>query len=169
MRLISLFLIFFGPIFLCVGNLNAQSIHISQTDGNGQTFQLSDIKKIIFVNRIMYIHLKDGSVIDWNLYSVGSFQYEIQQLLIAKDSFNALVYPNPSPDNFNVIYNLPDESPIIISLFDMTGKLIFSENFGTEEKGVHQKSFNISEFTQGQYILRISGDRGQIEKKIIRN
>lgn len=78
-----------------------------------------------------------------------------------------VVYPNPSPNIFNInISNIPYEY-IKYKVVDITGKTVIS----TQEAEVTENTFklNMVDFTSGLYFLNIETNLGHIVKKIILN
>jgi hypothetical protein len=80
------------------------------------------------------------------------------------------VYPNPVTDHFNVSYSLAEPQQVIISLFDLTGKVaavLQNENLGT---GPYQKNFSLPDgMAPGLYLLRVDAGNSSFCKKIIKN
>ena len=48
------------------------------------------------------------------------------------------IYPNPTSDNATILYELKNTSEVAIRLTDITGKVVLSENMGTQTKGMQQ-------------------------------
>ena len=63
------------------------------------------------------------------------------------------IYPNPSHENITVSSNLQINSPTIINIFNLSGKLIISNN--VEMKNGFSENINISSLMTGFYLLEI--------------
>ena len=85
--------------------------------------------------------------------NVGSYPLSNHNLIKNKLSF----YPNPTAD-FIYFDNYEDLSELKISVFDLSGKLIYQQT--------SLNYINISKFPVGHYILRIE-DKNQIKSEII--
>ena len=68
------------------------------------------------------------------------------------------VYPNPVSTNANVEYNLKRTSDVKINIYDLTGKLISSEQLNNQVPGKHNYNFNVSSYNKGTYILSITSN-----------
>lgn len=77
------------------------------------------------------------------------------------------IYPIPALDNLNIDINLwPTDENVQISLFDLLGKLIFSENAYVYSSSL-RTMINLDNYNTGQYILRITGTSHMMQKNII--
>lgn len=74
---------------------------------------------------------------------------------------NFNVYPNPVTDLLNI--QLETNSPTIVSISDVTGKLVYQNNFKTELIQI-----NTSELAKGQYFVTINNEQLTATKIIIK-
>ena len=151
----------------------AQIVFFNYTNGTSASYNLADVRKITFVADEMNLQLFDGSVYSWNLSSIGNYQYNenisgIDELLNKVNTWQVAVFPNPATNLLNVRYNLPTNDKILISLFDLQGKLLLEMNKGNRAKGEHEESLDISTLPVGQYICRIVGQTNTISKNIVK-
>ncbi len=79
------------------------------------------------------------------------------------------VYPNPTNGQTNVNYTLANESAVSIKVVDVTGKVVYTSNQGSQVAGNHKVSFDASSFTNGVYYVTINTDGTQVTKKLIKN
>jgi hypothetical protein len=166
------FLLFFllGAISI---SSKAQSVYFNYTDGTDAAYNLTDVRKITFVSDEMNLQLLDGSVYSWNVSSIGHYQYDensigIDELLNKVNAWQVAVFPNPATNLLNVRYNLPTEDKMLISVFDLQGKLLLEINAGNRAKGEHEETLDLSTLPAGQYVCRISGQTNTISKNIIK-
>ncbi len=77
------------------------------------------------------------------------------------------VYPNPTTAVVNIQLDKISETPLQVSLIDITGKTLLNNTFPA--RATSQK-INVSRFSQGAYLLRITDAKGTIqgEYKIIK-
>ena len=151
----------------------AQSMYFNYTDGTNAAYNLADVRKITFVSDEMNLQLLDGSVYSWNVSSIGHYQYDensigIDELLNKANAWQVSVFPNPANNVLNVRYNLPTEDKMLISVFDLQGKLLIETNVGERTIGEHEETLDLSKLPAGQYICRISGQTNTISKNIIK-
>ncbi|TND08366.1 MAG: PDK repeat-containing protein [Bacteroidetes bacterium] len=79
------------------------------------------------------------------------------------------VYPNPSSDMITVKYDLPSASDVVFSIYDVTGKLVRSENFGQQASGLQTQQVSISELAAGVYQARVQTTAGTVNSRIVKN
>jgi len=164
---------FLHVLFFCVISISskAQSIYFNYSDGSNASYNLVDIRKITFVADEMNMLLFDGSVYSWNVSSIGHYQYDentigIDEFLNSANSWQVSVFPNPATNLLNVRYNLPTEDNILISVFDLQGKLLLEIIAGNRAKGEHEETLDLSTLPAGHYVCRISGQTNTISKNI---
>ncbi|WP_185290214.1 T9SS-dependent M36 family metallopeptidase [Chryseobacterium lactis] len=76
-----------------------------------------------------------------------------------------IVFPNPTYDEFFVGNIDKSSKEVKIRMFDMSGKLIFSDS----RESTSQKAISTKSFQKGVYMVHISqGDHAQVEKLIVR-
>ena len=172
LRFAKLSLLFFALVAIST-SVKSQSVYFNYTDGTNAEYNLADVRKITFVADEMNLQLLDGSVYSWNVSSIGNYQFDenplgVDELLNKVNTWQVAVFPNPATNLLNVKYTLPTDDKILISLFDLQGKLIFEVNKGNRKKGEHEESLDISILPAGQYVCRISGQTNTISKNIIK-
>jgi len=152
--------------------LVSQSIYFNYSDGTSNNYNLTDVRKIIFNNDVMQLHLNDGSTFNWNVSTINHYEYSqntgIEQILDFVNFHDVKVYPNPLNKLLNVSYNLPISDKVLLEICDYTGKLLIRKDLGTVNKGNHIHQLNTTKLSSGIYILTIKGKRSSISKKIIK-
>lgn len=78
-------------------------------------------------------------------------------------------FPNPMEDLTHIVYSLPENTSLEISLFDMNGKLVFVLYRGQNRKGKHEFDWSSGNLKNGVYYLRIQTPNGIVSKKILIN
>ena len=75
-------------------------------------------------------------------------------------------YPNPTDGVFNVEFNVANSHDIVVSILDVTGKTMQSqelENF----TGAYKNQFDLSDKANGFYLIQINVDGQPLNQKII--
>ena len=104
---------------------------------------------------------------DWgaNAEGVGidNFTIDASAILAVDDSYlnEFKVYPNPSSDIFNI--QRQNSSEMKISVYDVTGKLIFKDENILKE----YYSLNLSNVSKGLYFLKITEGNKHITKRLM--
>ena len=78
------------------------------------------------------------------------------------------IFPNPFTDQTNVVFELPNEQIINVSLYDNTGKLITVIDSGQKIKGTYNYTINGSNLTAGIYFVVLQTTTGKLSSKIIK-
>lgn len=94
------------------------------------------------------LHLTDVVAID---------DYELDQKFLK-------IFNNPNTENCYFELSIPNNSPLLVNLFDLSGKLITSYKQQIE-KGIHQ--FNLVGVPRGFYILEVKTKQFTQAKKLI--
>jgi len=85
---------------------------------------------------------------------------------------NLEVYPNPSNGIFDMTFSVQSTSTlndkIVIQVFDMTGKIVFNQVQGIVS-GLNQISFDLSNETNGVYIIKSQIGTKLETMKIVKN
>ena len=79
---------------------------------------------------------------------------------------NLTIYPNPSNDIFNIVFNTNTTQDIDLKVHNVLGEVIFSEllkNFN----GKYNKSVDLSQYPNAIYILQLNTQDGMINKKLL--
>lgn len=76
-------------------------------------------------------------------------------------------YPNPFTEVTNFTFNLDQSSEIGVQLFDITGKMVYTENMGKKPAGKNNVSINAGNLPAGMYMYRITADgKASVSKKV---
>jgi alpha-galactosidase len=79
------------------------------------------------------------------------------------------IYPNPTTNRLTIEFDLDAEAPILLSIYDVSGKLISTENFEGVE-GANALYKDVFDLTNGFYIITISSeDKFLYNAKFIKN
>jgi hypothetical protein len=70
------------------------------------------------------------------------------------------LYPNPS----NGFVKIRTESPVDVTVIDLTGKVVF-----TMKQVANESQMNLSSLEKGMYLVKLSSDSGEFTQKIILN
>jgi hypothetical protein len=113
-------------------------------------------------------------VFAWNVSSIGYYQYDesslnVQDWLNNANTWEVMIFPNPTCTDLNVCYNLAKEDDITITLYDMHGKLILKKNIGKQLVGEQQQTLDVSHLPNGTYMCRIEGLHQSVTKTVIKN
>jgi len=101
--------------------------------------------------------------IDPNLFSSSSIENE----QINAESFSLQsIYPNPVIDIAKMSMYLPEPSNLIIEVFDITGRLVLSEDVYVQSSGEYGMELDVSGVTSGVYTVRATFDNNNSSTEI---
>lgn len=151
----------------------SQQIHFDYTNGTKSSYKVEDIRKITFTGDVMNLHLLDGSDYSWNVSTIGHYKYNeattnTQEIINLANSWELSLYPNPTSSVLNLSFNLPQSEVIVVSVYDLNGKLLQETNFGQKQPGKNEVSVDLVGLSTGTYVLKIQGNQNAITKKIIK-
>ena len=78
------------------------------------------------------------------------------------------IYPNPSQGKFTLNYESYQNGYFFLEVSNLLGEIIKTESWQLS-KGKNQLELNLEEIKKGLYFIRITGQGGQIEKKVMLN
>lgn len=79
------------------------------------------------------------------------------------------LYPNPASDWMNIDMEVENDGEYLITMHDLSGKLIKTQNLGYLYKGRISTSLEVFELPTGNYILTISNGKKGLGKRFIKN
>ena len=70
-------------------------------------------------------------------------------------------FPNPANESTRINYNLNNPSEVALEVCDLTGKVVYSQDFGTQGAGMNNINLDVSAFAPGAYTytLTVNGER----------
>ncbi|MDD5569626.1 MAG: T9SS type A sorting domain-containing protein [Bacteroidales bacterium] len=76
------------------------------------------------------------------------------------------VFPNPTEENINIIFNIEKPMGISVKLVNLSGQVVYSEKL-EYYKGTYSKAISLLDKTGGVYYLQIITDNTTLTRKII--
>jgi len=76
--------------------------------------------------------------------------------------------PNPADNELNLIYSDAQNESIYLSITDMLGQPIMTNNFKSEP-GLNKITLDLSEYSSGIYVVKLYNDNKTFVKKIVKN
>ncbi|MEZ4985493.1 MAG: T9SS type A sorting domain-containing protein [Saprospiraceae bacterium] len=76
------------------------------------------------------------------------------------------VAPNPANSNTTVFFNLPAASDVKLYVFDMQGRIVYSNAIGKFAEGNNTYNLNTANLKSGQYIVGLVSDAGSVSQKL---
>jgi len=83
------------------------------------------------------------------------------------NNFGVNVYPNPANAQTNVSFKLNNESNVMISVSDLSGKTVYSNNLGSVKAGAHNSTLNTDSFSNGVYMVNVIANGVTSTQKLV--
>jgi hypothetical protein len=91
---------------------------------------------------------------------------EIQEQL--PDALQVKVYPNPVKGIANIEYTITETSDVQITVYSLTGKLVYEKNIPNQFKGTYTHKINSEHLSKGVYVISLmSNDERKVSKFIV--
>jgi hypothetical protein len=126
-------------------------IILRDIDNNGQIDLVESQPRIHQVNSV----IRNSLHWEWNGSSFSNIQLSVDDEMLE----NSLkIYPNPTD---NILFIKGNKNSINISIYNMLGKEVLSK--------MNTNNIDVNVLPKGVYIIKISDDVGQINRKFIKN
>ncbi len=79
------------------------------------------------------------------------------------------LYPNPASDWMNIDMEVENDDEYIVTMHDLSGRLIKTQNLGYLYKGRVSTSLEVFDLPSGNYILSISNGKKGLSKRFVKN
>ncbi len=82
----------------------------------------------------------------------------VQNVASPEPSGNLKVYPNPMSTKGTVEYTLAGEDNLTLTIYDIQGREVQNISLGKQASGQHILPINTENFSNGTYLLNVSGN-----------
>lgn len=159
-------------VFGLSGLTFAQDLIVTLTNGNTETFSVSNIQSIKFGAEEMMLYEMNGTLNSWSIEDINKYAFDgvanvDESVNISTDELS--IYPNPSSGNVTINYTSNVAGDISISIFDMNGRLV-KEVYRGEHSDETEKIWNAKENSSvqsGKYLCKIATQSKVITKSIV--
>lgn len=100
-----------------------------------------------------------GPVLPCNNTNIGMGEHNPNATQLA-------MWPNPNAGEFTLYYQTTENESIVISLIDVTGRIIYQQS-NTASKGANSFALDLSSVAKGVYTLQVKGKEVRNEKLIL--
>lgn len=81
--------------------------------------------------------------------------------------FSVNVYPNPAVNEAKVAFELQNASDVVVTVTDLTGKVVYTNNLGNTAAGKHSIDMNTAAFAGGIYTVNFAADNTVVTQKLV--
>jgi hypothetical protein len=99
-----------------------------------------------------------------NFTSVEENSVEIEQSIVVK------VFSDYKTGEFRIRFDITEQSPVTIQLFDMNGRVVYQKDFGVLSSGAHYHTIDTESLgiPTGVYNFLIQNVNSSVSKKVFR-
>ena len=125
-----------------------------------------DASKISFVAMVNYAGpgVENYQILNAEEMHIGDFSTGIEKQISSIQSLE--LSPNPTADYSYLRFNLKENANVLVSVYDITGKLIQENKMGTLSKGKQQAIIDATTLENGFYLVNLKVGEEHITKKI---
>jgi len=160
--------VLFSIVIFANQKLAAQpQLIVTLNNSNIETFELSDIRSIKFVQQSMTLFKNDGSVSSWSISDIDNYRFDgVSGINKQEQPIGKLeVFPNPMSRQAVISFSSPINQRISIEVYDLLGKKqcdVYSGNHFGEQSYTWQV-----DIAKGIYVCRVSTENGIVTKSLI--
>jgi hypothetical protein len=113
-----------------------------------------------------------ASVLRVSYYGRGVWETPLNTLpVLVSEAFSLTdilsVYPNPAKDNVEISFNAGNRNrDFLLEIKNLIGQIVYSEKINSFS-GNYYKNIDISNFTNGMYIILLSDENQTVGKKVL--
>jgi len=76
------------------------------------------------------------------------------------------VFPNPAENILNVNFSISTPQNILLTLSTITGQAIYTQQIDSFT-GTYSKTIDLTDISKGIYLLKVVGEKGTVNKKVV--
>lgn len=77
------------------------------------------------------------------------------------------IYPNPANTQANVSFSLKTQSQVVVSVSDLSGKTVYTNDLGNLNIGNHSTTINTDSFSNGVYVVKFVTNGSTSTQKLV--
>ncbi len=120
--------------------------------------------EVVAVNDVQILP-GDTATVDFVVHDFVDIHPE-NQITIKTLELNA-VYPNPFNSVITIVYTLPSDNYLEISVYDIKGRLADQVFSGSQSAGKHALAWNAGQLPAGVYFIYLQTPQGSINRKCV--
>lgn len=115
--------------------------------------------------------LEEDNIARFGTYGRGIWDFQVKEEVdnenLVKANFEFKTYPNPSNGIVNLEWKNGNSDQVNAQIYDLQGKLIFEQTFNSNKKFTNTEVLDLTNFTTGNYFLKLESDHKLGTQKII--
>ena len=77
------------------------------------------------------------------------------------------IYPNPATAQTSISFNLKEEAKVSVSIVDVTGKSVYTNELGAIASGAHKVNVNTDTLSNGVYMVNVTSNGSVSTQKLV--
>jgi len=77
------------------------------------------------------------------------------------------IFPNPSFNTADIVFEMKENAPAVISVFNIAGENVYKETYANVKQGKNSINIDVSNLTNGTYLLKVTTENTQMSGKLI--
>lgn len=159
-------LLLISAIGLGANAIQAQTMYVRPIVGSQTSYPVANIQKLTFDNGNLIVTNTSGpngtyALADNRYINFTDLTLGISNLIAAESKF--YVYPNPSSQWLNIGNANPNQTPTLVEVVSIDGKLLIQYKPLASDTQI-----NISSLPQGMYLCKITSDNQQQTLKFLK-
>lgn len=139
--------------------VNPVNLPLTLAANGSQAFTVQYLPTSAVTNTaVISINNSDADESNYNFMIEGKGLLDVGIKNITKSGSFVTLYPNPAKEEATLKMNLDNNAHIIVTVFDIQGKMVMSVIEKDMEKGERQISLNTSSLKNGEYFVQISSE-----------
>jgi hypothetical protein len=152
-----------------VANVIATNPAPNSTYNTSYTFTMSSVWKDKDISLVGFVSYYNANTAQREV--LNSVEVKLTNLVtsiseIKKDVNSLNIYPNPTADIANVVFDLSKSAPVSLIVRDITGKEVMSNNFGVLNTGFQRITINAESLSNGIYFATVQIGKELVTRKI---
>ncbi len=90
-----------------------------------------------------------------------------ENTIINAESITLGLQPNPAQNQVLIYYSTPENTPCKISIFDVMGRIVFTENKPSTSQTISSELVNIDHLSKGVYFVQVDNGQERVSKKLL--
>jgi len=133
-----------------------------------------DVEGAVESNRFVFLDEDAGQVTvndvfgdQGDLYDDYLSVEELETAVIPSSFTLEQNYPNPFNPSTSFVFNLPQRADVAVTIFNVNGQVVFSENAGNMNPGKYSMTFNAETLASGVYFYRVEAGEMTATKRMV--
>jgi len=162
-----------GTVNWLDGNIDADPLFVDAANGN---YLLTEDSPCVDTG-IAYFEYEGEVLVDlsadeyWGIApDMGAYEYGLvntDEVIIQNSKLNIQNYPNPFNPETNIVFDMSNDSNVLIEIYNIKGQKVTTLVNGTFKAGSHKVTWNARDQSSGIYLLRFNTAEKSEMKKLI--